>query len=160
MDRHFAIEKIRFLKLNGEPHGVPHLVTRDYKEKMRVCCEFLLVLLQFFLHLVIYFHRDKSVYRDEFDYKGVLVNCIMWTWLLLVICLRVWNINQRANWVKKYPGNLWAVSFTSYLFLSSQWLCLYVQFSFITLTLNSSRTTTLPNLLSTQYCSCCSSSPQ
>lgn len=117
MDRHFAIEKIRFLKLNGEPHGVPHLVTRDYKEKMRVACEFVLVLLQFFIHLVIYLHRDKPVYRQEFDYKGVLVNCIMWTWLLLVICLRVWNINQRASWVKKYPGNLWAVSFISYLFL-------------------------------------------
>lgn len=42
---------------------------------------------------------------------------LLWGWLLVVVTLRLLNINERVQWIRHYPGNLWTVSFVSYMFL-------------------------------------------
>lgn len=114
-EEHFSIEKLRLVDVQGKPHGTVEVVKRGFIEKSRVILEFLLVLTQFVIHGFIWLNHPKE--NQQFLYAASLVGLLTWTWLLLVVSLRLMNINQSMEWINRYPGNLWAVSFVSYIFL-------------------------------------------
>lgn len=114
-ERHFSLQRLKLAKPNGEPHGKPEVVKRSFVEKSRTIFEFLLVLSQFAVHLGIW-----SRYTDEdseFTSGSSVVQVIFWGFLLLLVSLRLWNVNQTAYWVNRYCGNIWSISFTSYMFM-------------------------------------------
>lgn len=39
-NRHFSLEKLKSVKVNGEPHGTPEIVRRGFIEKSRIILEF------------------------------------------------------------------------------------------------------------------------
>ncbi|SCU89929.1 LADA_0F00628g1_1 [Lachancea dasiensis] len=114
-EKHFSIEKIRLTDIHGTPHGVVEVVKRGFIEKSRIVLEFLAVLAQLAIHVIILVKLAGDNY--EFPRAPAIVGVLLWSWLLLAVSLRLANINEQVEWVKKYPGNLWSVSFISYLFL-------------------------------------------
>ena len=116
-EKHFSIEKLSLTKLNGEPHGIPTLVTRNFTEKARIVIEFMIVIAQFIIHSTILFNRkSKPSYEKEFDFRSSLMGVILWLFLGIIVSLRLLNINQSIKFLNKYPGNMWMVSFVSYMF--------------------------------------------
>ncbi|CAB4255585.1 similar to Saccharomyces cerevisiae YHL035C VMR1 Vacuolar membrane protein involved in multiple drug resistance and metal sensitivity [Maudiozyma barnettii] len=116
-EKHFSIEKLSLTKLNGEPHGIPSLVTRNFTEKTRVVIEFMIVISQFIIHASVMINRNKhSSYREEFNYRGTIMGLIQWLFLTIIVTLRLLNINQSITVLNKYVGNIWMISFVSYLF--------------------------------------------
>ncbi|GMM56145.1 bile acid-transporting ATPase [Maudiozyma humilis] len=116
-EKHFSIEKLSLTKLSGEAHGVPQLVTRDFKEKTRVILEFMIVITQFIIHASLLLNRNLPAYKNEFDNRSTFMGLVEWGFLSLIVSLRLLNINQSVSWINKYPGNMWLVSFVSYFFL-------------------------------------------
>ncbi|SCW00905.1 LAFE_0D00716g1_1 [Lachancea fermentati] len=114
-EEHFSIEKLRLVDVDGRPHGAIEVVRRDFCEKMRVVTEFVLVLAQFSGHVFVWVRLAGS--HKEFPVHAAIAGVAVWAWLLIVVTLRLLNINQSVAWVNQYPGNLWTVSFTSYMFL-------------------------------------------
>lgn len=114
-ENHFSIEKIRYVKTNGEVHGEPTIVKRGFVEKSRLIVEFLLVIVQVVLHVFVYYNYSRSL--SEFPVRSSIMGIIQWAFLLVIISLRLLNVNQHIKWINVYPGNLWAVSFVSYAFL-------------------------------------------
>lgn len=115
-ESHFSIEKIKLVKLNGEPHGKPTLINRGFIEKSRIILELFLVIIQVFCHIFIYLNYSNRDIR-EFSTRNCIVSITQWLFLLAVVTLRLLNVNQSVDWIVKYPGNLWSVSFLSYLFI-------------------------------------------
>lgn len=115
MENHFSIEKLKCVKTNGEPHGKPEFVKRGFVEKSRTIVEFLLVLGQFIFHCFILMNYSKR--SSEFALRSSVMGVLQWAYLLAVVSLRLVNINQSVKFINKYPGNIWAVSFVSYMFL-------------------------------------------
>ncbi|QLQ77932.1 hypothetical protein HG537_0A01790 [Torulaspora globosa] len=115
MENHFSIEKLKCVKINGEPHGKPEFVKRGFVEKSRTIVEFLLVLAQFVFHCFVYIHYSKNY--SEFPVQSSVMGIVQWGFLLAIVSLRLININQSIHGINKYPGNIWAISFVSYLFL-------------------------------------------
>lgn len=118
-DRHFSIENLKLAKLNGEPHGKVTIISRGPMEKMGLALEFILVISQLLFHLVILF--KSSSYHDLIDSnKGNIanknvINVILWSILSSLVTLRCFNANQNKRFINKYMGNIWALSFLSYL---------------------------------------------
>ncbi|KAG0663039.1 Transporter of the ATP-binding cassette (ABC) [Maudiozyma exigua] len=115
-EKHFSIEKLSLTKLNGEPHGVPTLITRSFIEKTRVAIEFMVVITQLIIHTIILLNRDsKPSYTKEFDFRSSMMGFLLWLFLAVIVSLRLLNINQSIRFLNKYPGNMWMVSFGSYM---------------------------------------------
>lgn len=114
-ESHFSIEKIKFLKENGEPHGETIVVRRGFVEKSRIIIEFFLVVSQVVLHTFIYVNYTGVL--SEFPFKSAAMGIILWSFLLFVTSLRLLNVNQSFKSISDYPGNLWSISFVSYMFL-------------------------------------------
>ncbi|CAR30690.1 bile acid-transporting ATPase YBT1 [Lachancea thermotolerans CBS 6340] len=114
-EEHFSIENLRLADPDGKPHGLVEVVKRNFVEKARVVVEFLLVLAQLAIHVFVLINLSNE--KDEFPTKVSIVNVLLWSWLLFVVILRLLNINEQIKWIKYYPGNLWTVSFVSYMFL-------------------------------------------
>ncbi|GCF00367.1 Transporter of the ATP-binding cassette [Zygosaccharomyces mellis] len=114
-ERHFSLQRLKLTKPNGEPHGKPELVRRNFFEKSRTIVEFLLVLTQFSVHLGIWLNYTDD--DGEFTPRSSLVQVLVWGFLGVLVTLRLWNINQSARWVNKYCGNMWSISFTSYMLM-------------------------------------------
>lgn len=118
-DRHFSIENLKLTKLNGEPHGKVTIISRGPMEKMGLALEFILVISQLLFHFVILF--KSSSYHDLIDSnKGNIanknvINVILWSILSSLVTLRCFNANQNKRFINKYMGNIWALSFLSYL---------------------------------------------
>ncbi|SCU77356.1 LAME_0A00826g1_1 [Lachancea meyersii CBS 8951] len=112
---HFSIEKIRLTDAQGTPHGVVEVVRRGFVEKTRVVLEFFACAAQLAIHAFIW-ARLAGDYTD-FPVKAIAARTALWAWLLVVVALRLANINQQVRWISKYPGNLWSVSFVSYMVL-------------------------------------------
>ncbi|CCK70379.1 bile acid-transporting ATPase YBT1 KNAG_0E01120 [Huiozyma naganishii CBS 8797] len=117
-DRHFSIENIDLTKLDGTPHGKPQVIKREFIEKSRVIVEAILVLSQLFIHICLLVRTP--VYRD-FSKMANIAQLLLWVVITTIVTLRLVNVNQQYEWITKYPGNLWLLSFTLYvmLFLSS-----------------------------------------
>ena len=114
-EEHFSIEKLRLVDTDGTPHGLVEVVKRGFVEKTRVVLEFLLVLAQFAIHTFVWAKLNNQ--NPEFPTRASVVGTLLWGWLLVVVTLRLLNINERVQWIRHYPGNLWTVSFVSYMFL-------------------------------------------
>ncbi|SCU89344.1 LAMI_0D13234g1_1 [Lachancea mirantina] len=114
-EEHFSIEKLRIENSKGEAHGSVEIVRRSLVEKFRVAVEFLLVATQLALHSYLWLRFTGE--NEQFPSSVTNARLVLWVWLFLVVCLRVANINQSVSFITNYPGNLWAVSFISYLFL-------------------------------------------
>ncbi|CDH08440.1 probable ATP-dependent bile acid permease [Zygosaccharomyces bailii ISA1307] len=114
-ERHFSLQRLRLVKPNGEPHGKSEIIRRGFEEKSRTIIEFLLLLAQFGLHA--YLMVDYTDDETEFTRASSVVELILWGFLLFIVSLRLWNVNQSVHWINKYCGNIWAISFTSYMFL-------------------------------------------
>ncbi|CCD26193.1 putative ATP-binding cassette multidrug transporter VMR1 NDAI_0H00190 [Naumovozyma dairenensis CBS 421] len=114
-ERHFSIEKIKLLKPDGSIHGTPNVIHRSFTEKSRILSEFIIVVIQLYLHgLILFKYSNKGI--SDFNHKNSFINALLWSILTIIIVLRIWNINQNSKWVNKYPGNLWSISFVAYLF--------------------------------------------
>ncbi|KAH3901580.1 uncharacterized protein SCDLUD_001343 [Saccharomycodes ludwigii] len=116
-NEHFSIMKLKLTQTDGAPHGISQIITRSFAEKSRVIVEFFLVVIQFFLHGYIFCTFRKNQNLQDFTFPVSITNFTLWAWLLIVSTLRLLNINQNVSWCNNYPGNLWAVSFTSYMFM-------------------------------------------
>ena len=118
-DRHFSIENLKLQKLNGQPHGKITIVNRSTMEKMGLILEFILVLSQLLFHIIILF--KASSYHNLIDFNKYknqnLINVIFWFILFNLVTIRCFNINQNKWFVNKYLGNLWNLSFFSYLII-------------------------------------------
>ncbi|SCU78640.1 LAFA_0A07668g1_1 [Lachancea sp. 'fantastica'] len=112
---HFSIEKIKLTDAQGKPHGIVQVVRRGFIEKTRVILEFLACVAQLAIHAFVWarFAGDSS----EFPLGAIVARTVLWAWLVAVVVLRLANINQQVQWISKYPGNLWTVSFVSYMIL-------------------------------------------
>lgn len=115
MEKHFSVERLRFVNTKGEPHGKPEIVRRGFIEKSRTIIEFILVLSQLVLHGFIAFNYTGSY--SEFPLSSSVMGIVQWGFLLFVVSLRLVNINQSIELINKYAGNVWSISFVSYLFL-------------------------------------------
>lgn len=115
MENHFSIEKLRFVKADGEPHGIPEFVKGGFIEKSRTIIEFLLVLSQFIIHCFVCINYTQKC--SEFPLRSSVMGVVQWAFLLSIVSLRLLNINQSIPWINKYPGNIWSISFVSYMFL-------------------------------------------
>lgn len=113
-DRHFSIENLRLIKLNGEPHGKATIITRGPMEKMRTALELVLVLTQLFLHLLI-LGKYNNKNSQDFTPVNNKINVLLWSILTILVVIRCININQDKKIINKYMGNIWALSFLSYL---------------------------------------------
>ncbi|CCC69583.1 hypothetical protein NCAS_0C05930 [Naumovozyma castellii] len=115
-EKHFSIENIKFLKLDGTKHGEPQILQRSYNEKLRTTVELLLLLVQCVLH---FFFLLKFSKNDSFDltFRNNFTNVVLWLILAIICTVRWLNINETLSEITKYAGNLWSISFTSYLIL-------------------------------------------
>lgn len=114
-NRHFSLEKLKSVKVNGEPHGTPEIVRRGFIEKSRIILEFFLVLSQVIIHSFILLHYVNK--NPEFTQQGTITGLVEWCALFIIVSLRLANVNQNFKFINKYPGNLWSVSFINYLAL-------------------------------------------
>lgn len=114
-EKHFSIEQLKFLDANGKPHGEAEVIKRGFLEKSRTIVEFLLVAIQFVLHTFILTNYSES--DSEFPLRSSIMGVIQWSFLLIIVLLRLLNLNQSIAWINKYPGNIWSISFVSYTFL-------------------------------------------
>lgn len=125
-DRHFSIENLKLIKLNGEPHGKVTIIKRNIMEKMRISLELLLVLTQLFSHILILGkYSSSSSYSpidnfEDFTKKNSQINVLLWSILTILVVVRCININQNKTYINKYMGNIWALSFFAY----------FIQFAF------------------------------
>lgn len=115
MEKHFSVERLRVQNVNGEPHGKLEIVRRGFVEKSRTIVEFLIVLAQLVFHVFVLVNYTGTY--NEFPLSSSIVGVVQWGFLLLVVSLRLVNINQSIKWINKYPGNLWSISFVSYMLL-------------------------------------------
>ena len=114
MDRHFSLERLKLVKLNGELHGTPSVIKRSHVEKTRVVIEILLVLSQISIHFYLYQHHAGE---SDFPYSSLAALLATWCMLLGLVSTRLANIDQKLTNINKYAGNIWALSFVSYLTL-------------------------------------------
>ncbi|EJS42817.1 ybt1p [Saccharomyces arboricola H-6] len=114
-NRHFSLEKLKSVKLNGEPHGKPEVVRRGFVEKSRIILEFCLVLSQVIVHSFILLHYVGK--NSEFTQRSTITCLVEWCLLFVIVSLRLANVNQNCKLINRYPGNLWSVSFINYLIL-------------------------------------------
>ncbi|QHS74704.1 bile acid-transporting ATPase YBT1 [Saccharomyces paradoxus] len=114
-NRHFSLEKLKSVKLNGEPHGEPEIIRRGFIEKSKIILEFFLVLSQVIIHSFILLHYVNK--NPEFTQRGTITGLVEWCLLFVIVSLRLANVNQNFKLINKYPGNLWSVSFINYLIL-------------------------------------------
>ncbi|CAI4045596.1 hypothetical protein SKDZ_12G0130 [Saccharomyces kudriavzevii ZP591] len=116
-NRHFSLEKLKSVKLNGEPHGKPEVIRRGFIEKSRIILEFFLVLSQVIIHSFILLHYVNK--NPEFPQRSTITCLVEWCLLFVIVSLRLANVNQNFKLINRYPGNLWSVSFINYLVLFS-----------------------------------------
>lgn len=114
-EEHFSIEKLKLMDINGNPHGTIEIIRRDFMEKIRVLLECLICIFQFSLHYMILINYEN--YKKDIKFNSPLVGLLLWMLLTITVVLRVFNLNQSIQWINKYPGNLWGLSFTSYVIL-------------------------------------------
>ncbi|CCH62018.1 hypothetical protein TBLA_0G00710 [Henningerozyma blattae CBS 6284] len=125
-DKHFSIEQLKFIKMDGSPHGKPVILRKNLLENLNNLCELLLVILQFFIHC--YVLKNLPYFRDDFNYKNGLINLFQWTFILLIVIIRnLINLNSKFNFnFNKYIGNsFWKISFLSYMILMPQFLIIF-----------------------------------
>lgn len=115
MEKHFSVEKLKFVNTKGEPHGKVEIVRRGFIEKSRTIVEFLLVLSQLIFHVFVALNYTGTY--NEFPLSSSVMGVVQWAFLFFVVSIRLLNINQSIKWINKYPGNIWSISFVSYMFL-------------------------------------------
>lgn len=115
MEKHFSVEKLKFVNTKGEPHGKVEIVRRGFIEKSRTIVEFLLVLSQLIFHVFVALNYTGTY--NEFPLSSSVMGVVQWALLFFVVSIRLLNINQSIKWINKYPGNIWSISFVSYMFL-------------------------------------------
>lgn len=112
---HFSIEKITLMDLHSNPNEAVEVVRRNWSEKLRVFAEWVLCIFQLAIHILVCL--KYSGIRDDFPMFASLTDLALWSFLSISVSLRLANLNQNIDWINKYPGNLWCVSFVSYMFL-------------------------------------------
>lgn len=104
---HFDIHNLNFANDDGTPHGKPVYVFRSLNEKLRVIFEVLILVFQFGYHLLLVVLPQLS--EEWSDVRGSLyVRLLLWTYLLVIGLLRLFNLNNTWAFYHKYCPNLWA----------------------------------------------------
>ena len=110
---HFSIDKITLAQIHSNEHDAVNLVRRNWVEKLRMFVEWMLCAFQVFIHVSVWLKCTNTV--EDFPVHASLSGLLLWGILFIVSSLRMANINQNIKWLNSGPGNLWAVSFCSYL---------------------------------------------
>jgi ABC-type multidrug transport system fused ATPase/permease subunit len=108
---HFDIASLAPVKLNGDSHGMLKKLNRSPVEKLRVILEFLLILVELGLQI------SKNFTENEFTSDDISINIALWSWLLVLTSIRVFNLNDDNPHLLNLMPNLWINNFVTYLFL-------------------------------------------
>ncbi|KAI5960459.1 YBT1 [Candida pseudojiufengensis] len=107
---HFDLSKLPDTNLDGTPHGYVQEVYKNMSERFRIAFEFILVLLSLILHLSPFFLKPL---HKEFKHTYIpLVQTIFWSYIFIIVSIRVININQ----VYIRLPNLWIHTTALYFF--------------------------------------------
>ncbi|CCE63505.1 hypothetical protein TPHA_0F00180 [Tetrapisispora phaffii CBS 4417] len=117
-ERHFTIQNLDLLKLNGDSGTQLELVKRNYMEKLRVIIEFILVLSQTLIQFTSLKYSYYNEISTELTFTASMILSMLWTLLLVNVCLRLTNLEQNKPYIIYYMGNLWTISFISYFILT------------------------------------------
>lgn len=114
-EEHFSINKVTLTEIHSNKHDAVKIVRRNWLEKLRVFLEWVLCALQLCIHISVWSKYTNT--QEDFPMHASISGLMLWSLLLLVVSLRLANINQNISWINSGPGNLWALSFACYLSL-------------------------------------------
>ncbi|KAK6459277.1 P-loop containing nucleoside triphosphate hydrolase protein [Scheffersomyces xylosifermentans] len=109
--RHFDIVRLPDTNVDGSPHGVIEEVYKDTFERLRVCIEYLLVIVQLGLAISLSF---ANAFHKEFQYAPYIpiVKAAFWFYAFIICSIRVANLKK----VNIRLPNLWVHSTAIYFF--------------------------------------------
>lgn len=109
--RHFDLVRLSDTNQDGTPHGQIQQVYKNGAERLRVCVEFLLVLIQFAISVSLFFVAD---FKTEWEGKSYIpiTKTLFWGYLFVIASFRIVNL-KRVN--IRLPS-LWIHSTTVYFF--------------------------------------------
>ncbi|GMM34147.1 bile acid-transporting ATPase [Saccharomycopsis crataegensis] len=113
--QHFDIHALNVGKDDGTPHGTSVVVYRNLNERLKVAIEALLLVIQFVIHSSLLFFPLTSEWDNAPG--SISARFLLWTYLMVIGVLRLFNINNSWKFYLKYFPNLWANSTVCYTIL-------------------------------------------
>lgn len=110
-ERHFDLTRLPDTNDDGTPHGKTQLVYKDTVDRLRVCIEYLVVILS--LAMTVASFRIPELRANFHYYQFALwVKLFFWLYLFVIVSIRVGNLRK----VRFYLPSLWTHSTTLYFF--------------------------------------------
>ncbi|CAH2355283.1 ATP-dependent bile acid permease [[Candida] railenensis] len=110
-ERHFDLRRLPDTNDDGTPHGKSELVYKDTADRIRVCLEYIIVILSLALELSTFFVHDLHHAFKHYQYVPV-IKSLLWAYIFIIVTIRVCNLNK----VHFYLPSLWTHSTTLYFF--------------------------------------------
>ena len=99
---HFDVARLPDTNIDGKQHGYVQEVYKNISQRLRVCVEYVLVILSLALHISPFFSRQ--LHREFRDAAFIpLVQSIFWLYVFILVTIRIVNLKK----VSIRLPNLW-----------------------------------------------------
>ncbi|MCP8717953.1 MAG: ATP-binding cassette domain-containing protein [Asgard group archaeon] len=108
---HFDVARLPDTNIDGKQHGYVQEVYKNISQRLRVCVEYVLVILSLALHISPFFSRQ--LHREFRDAAFIpLVQSVFWLYVFILVTIRIVNLKK----VSIRLPNLWVHTTALYFF--------------------------------------------